>query len=64
MNIQTVAPGNPAASHFAMVPQHLGSQQVFFFDGDFRTWDQVVQRAKLNKAIVATIARQLQLTTG
>ena len=26
-------------------------EPVFFFDGDFRTWAQVQQRAQLNKAI-------------
>ncbi len=28
-------------------------QPMFFFDGDFRTWERVVQRARLN-AVVAT----------
>ena len=27
------------------------SEPIFFFDGDFRTWAQVQQRAQLNKAI-------------
>ena len=34
-----------------------GSAPVFFFDGDFRTWNQVEQRAQLNRAIATLIAR-------
>ena len=26
-------------------------QPIFFFDGDFRTWGQVEQRVRLNRAI-------------
>ncbi len=31
-------------------------QPVFFFDGEFRTWGQVEQRAQLNRALAAHIA--------
>ncbi len=34
-----------------------GRQPIFFFDGDFRTWDQVQRRAQLNRAIIAHISR-------
>ena len=36
----------------------LASQQVVFFDGDFRTWRQVEQRAQLNRGIAAYISRR------
>ena len=29
----------------------IKGQPIFFFDGEFRTWCQVEQRAKLNAAI-------------
>ncbi len=29
------------------------AEPVFFFDGDFRTWGQVVQRARLNQALIS-----------
>ena len=36
-------------------------QPIFFFDGEFRTWGQVEQRAKLNAAIERYISsRPLQ----
>ena len=35
-----------------------GSEPVFFFDGDFRTWGQVERRAQLNKAIAAQLSQQ------
>ena len=31
-------------------------EPVFFFDGDFRTWVQVVQRARLNQALFSCAA--------
>ncbi len=34
----------------------LANQPVFFFDGDFRTWGQVEQRAQLNRAFAAHLA--------
>ncbi|MCI0437906.1 MAG: hypothetical protein L0177_02105 [Chloroflexi bacterium] len=34
------------------------SEPIFFFDGDFRTWGQVEQRARLNSAIASYIARR------
>ena len=34
-------------------PQRPEGQPIFFFDGDFRTWDQVIRRAEINKAIAA-----------
>ena len=34
-----------------------GIEPVFFFDGGFRTWGQVEQRAQLNKAIATHIAK-------
>ena len=33
------------------------SQPIFFFDGDFRTWGQVEQRARVNQAIVVELSR-------
>ena len=33
-------------------------QPIFWFDGDFRTWPQVLQRAELNQAILLQINRQ------
>jgi len=35
-------------------------QPVFFFDGEFRTWGQVEQRAKLNAAIERYISSRPQ----
>ena len=32
-------------------------ESLFFFDGDFRTWERVVRRAELNKAVAAHLAR-------
>ena len=32
------------------------SEPVFFFDCDFRTWSQVVQRARLNQAMTGHLA--------
>ena len=32
------------------------NQPIFFFDGEFRTWGQVEQRAQLNRAIAAHIS--------
>lgn len=32
------------------------AEPVFFFDGDFRTWGQVVQRARLNQALISYAA--------
>ena len=38
-----------------------GNQPIFFFDGEFRTWGQVEQRAQLNRAIGAhTSSSQLR----
>ena len=39
------------------VAQRPGSQAVFFFDGDFRTWGQVQLRAQLNMAFAAQAAK-------
>ena len=33
------------------------SQPVFFFDGEFRTWAQVQQRAQVIKGMAAYMAR-------
>jgi hypothetical protein len=33
-------------------------QSILFFDGEFRTWDQVEYRARLNRAIASYIAWQ------
>ncbi len=32
------------------------NQPIFFFDGEFRTWGRVEQRAQLNRAIAAHIS--------
>lgn len=32
------------------------AEPVFFFDGDFRTWGQVMQRARLNQALISSVA--------
>ena len=32
------------------------NQPIFFFDGEFRTWGQVEQRAQLNRVIAAHIS--------
>ena len=42
--------------------QTQGSQPVFFFDGEFRTRQQLEQRAQLNRAIAAHIFRGLPQT--
>jgi hypothetical protein len=39
------------------VAQARVEQPVFFFDGDFRTWDQVARRAQINMAFAAYLAR-------
>jgi hypothetical protein len=36
--------------------KETASQPVFFFDGAFRTWPQVEQRALINQAIAAYVA--------
>lgn len=41
----------------SMSDQRQVSQPVFFYDGDFRTWEQVERRALLNRAIAAQLAR-------
>ena len=33
------------------------NEQIFFFDGDFRTWGQVEQRALVNVAIAVELSR-------
>jgi hypothetical protein len=38
------------------VTPNPSDQPVFFFDGEFRTWGQVEQRALLNRAIAAHIS--------
>ncbi len=35
-----------------------GAEPIFFFDGDFRSWAQAEQRARLNSAIASYIARR------
>ena len=35
---------------------NAANQPIFFFDGDFRTWGQMEQRAQLNRAIAAQIS--------
>ena len=35
---------------------NAANQPMFFFDGEFRTWGQVEQRAQLNRAIAAHIS--------
>jgi hypothetical protein len=35
---------------------------MFFFDGDFRTWEQVVQRARLNAVVAAGLATRSLFT--
>ena len=37
--------------------QTPAQQPVYFFDGDFRTWGQVVQRAQVNIGIAAYLAK-------
>jgi len=37
------------------VPPNPANQPIFFFDGEFRTWGQVEQRARLNRAIASHI---------
>tara|TARA_B100000315_G_scaffold81739_1_gene74918 strand:+ start:97 stop:297 length:201 start_codon:yes stop_codon:yes gene_type:complete len=37
-------------------------QPMFFFDGDFRTWEQVVQRARLNAVVAAGLATRSLFT--
>ena len=34
-------------------------QPIFFFDGDFRTWEQMVQRARLNAVVAASLVSRL-----
>lgn len=41
----------------SMTDQRQASQPVFFYDGDFRTWEQVERRVLLNRAIAAQLAR-------
>ena len=44
-------PAGPRAS-----APNAANQPIFFFDGDFRTWGQVEQRAQLNRAIAAHVS--------
>ena len=37
--------------------QQQQSQPVFFFDGNFRTWEQVERRVLLNRAFAALAAK-------
>ena len=37
--------------------QQQQSPPVFFFDGNFRTWEQVERRVLINRAFVALAAR-------
>ena len=46
---ETVRQGRGSAPNAA-------NQPIFFFDGEFRTWGQVEQRAQLNRAIAAQIS--------
>ena len=55
--LQTTYGGlEPLQERNAMVSRS-GSQPIFFFDGDFRTWGQVQQRSQLNAALHAIIRR-------
>ena len=38
-------------------PERPAGQPIFFFDGDFRTWGQVQQRAQLNLAFAARLGK-------
>ena len=40
-------------------PISVGSQPIFFFQGDFRTWAQVEARARLQMALAAQSDRYL-----
>ena len=40
-------------------PIGIGSQPIFFFQGDFRTWAQVEARARLQMALAAQTDRYL-----
>ena len=37
-------------------PLNQADEPVYWFDGDFRTWEQVKQRVQLNRAIAAHIS--------
>ena len=43
---------------------HPANQPIFFFDGEFRTWGQVEQRAQLNRAIAAHISSSQSTRTS
>lgn len=43
--MQDMRPTQPTMGHPGRV------QPIFFYDGEFRTWGQVEQRARLNTAI-------------
>ena len=40
-------------------PTQEESKPIFFFDGDFRTWGEVSQRAEINMAIAAYLRGDL-----
>ena len=42
-------------AHMGSTAHGQGKRPVFFFDGDFRTQQQLEQRAQLNRAIAAYI---------
>ena len=42
-----------------VIAQGPDKQPVFFFDGDFRTWEQVVQQAHFIRAFAPRLSRNL-----
>ena len=40
-------------------PQSAASQPMFFYDGDFRTWGQVVLRSRINQSLYDFANRSL-----
>ena len=55
----TVEPDGRLAlvSNIDLAARRPGQPQVFFYDGDFRTWPQLERRVQLNTAIAAYVAR-------
>ena len=47
-------------AHFGSAAHRQESRPVFFFDGDFRTQQQLEQRAQLNRAIAAYVFSGMQ----
>ena len=52
MQTHTNQAGMPSAS--AASPANT---PIFFYDGDFRTWTQIEQRAQLNMAIASIVSK-------